>query len=66
MFNLFRKNKQYLFYPNTACSGSGLAITEFNRYKEEIEKATGAKVNMVRNISCFGGERIVYEVVKDE
>lgn len=60
--NLFRKQKRFIFYPNYACSGTGPAVTEFVRYKEELEKATEAKILMVKTYSAFGFERIVYEI----
>lgn len=52
--------KTCTFRPDICCSGSGAAIAEFNRYKDDIEKATGAKVYMVKNTSFFGVERIKY------
>lgn len=33
--------KKYLFKVYISCSGDGAAIAEFNRYKEDIQEATG-------------------------
>ena len=60
--NLFRKNKRFIFYPDHASTGTGPAVCEFVRYKEELEKATEAKIVMVKSYESWGFERIIYEI----
>lgn len=66
LFNPFRKNKRYVFHPDHCCSGTGPAICEFNRYKENIETATERPVRMTSANNCFGYSYIVYEIVYKE
>lgn len=63
LLNIFRENKRYVFYPDNCCSGTGVAVAEFLRYKKTLEESSERKVVMVKTYSIFGmTERVVYEI----
>lgn len=66
IFNLFRKNKRFVFHVDNSCSGTGPAVGEFNYYKSALEQATGCIVHMISSNNFFGYSYIVYEIVYDK
>lgn len=62
LLNIFRENKRYVFHPDACCSGTGVAVAEFLRYKKVLEEASECKVVLISTISFLGWNGVVYEI----
>lgn len=63
ILNVFRKNKICTYIPGADCSGTGVAVVEFLRFKEGFERASERKVRLVKTYTnFFGCERIKYVI----